>query len=152
MPACKEIEWVKNTSGCYICTSHKSNTKGYPQKWFQGKHEPVSRIIWILERGKIPEGLCVLHKCDNPGCIRIDHLFIGTHADNTRDMLLKGRQSHKTGARGENHRSHKLTWEQVKIIRADTRLQRIIALEYNVTSAAISCIKRNKTWRNYATP
>ena len=49
------------------------------------------RVAWTIERGPIPPGLCVLHRCDNRRCVRVDHLFIGTVADNHRDMSAKGR-------------------------------------------------------------
>lgn len=49
------------------------------------------RFAWEIANGSIPKGLCVLHRCDNPKCVRADHLFVGTSADNTRDRHAKGR-------------------------------------------------------------
>lgn len=51
------------------------------------------RYSWIQANGKIQDGLCVCHKCDNPPCVRPDHLFVGTNADNTRDRCLKKRSA-----------------------------------------------------------
>jgi hypothetical protein len=51
----------------------------------------ASRVSWQIHCGEIPAGLQVLHKCDNPRCVRPDHLFLGTIADNVHDMLAKGR-------------------------------------------------------------
>jgi hypothetical protein len=62
------------------------------------------RFSWTLTNGSIPDGLNVLHHCDNPRCVRPDHLFLGTHADNVADMNAKGRH-----ARGERHGRAKLT-------------------------------------------
>jgi len=66
------------------------------------------RFSWYYEHGDIPEGMCVLHRCDNPPCVNIDHLFLGTMADNTLDRDRKGRQ-----ARGERMGNSILTREQV---------------------------------------
>jgi len=64
---------------------------GYGAKTYKGKLWKAHRLAWTLENGAIPPGLSVLHKCDNPPCIRIDHLWLGTKGDNNRDMWAKGR-------------------------------------------------------------
>ena len=63
-----------------------------------GSHREVRahRFAWELEHGEIPEGMCVLHHCDNPPCVNEEHLFLGTNADNTQDCLLKGRHHNST--------------------------------------------------------
>ncbi|MGH9930007.1 MAG: HNH endonuclease signature motif containing protein, partial [Pyrinomonadaceae bacterium] len=65
--------------------------RNYGRKWVDGKIHRVHRLVWQEEHGPIPEGMLVLHRCDNPPCINIDHLFIGTNADNMKDMAAKGR-------------------------------------------------------------
>lgn len=81
------------------------NPKGYGQAG--GSHATgeslVSRAAWALVHGPIPDGLCVLHRCDNPPCARPAHLFLGTSLDNMRDMLAKGREARIVG--DQNHKT-----------------------------------------------
>lgn len=64
---------------------------GYGSIWREGRTWVVHRWVWTLANGPIPEGMRVLHRCDNPPCFRLDHLFLGTHQDNMTDMVEKGR-------------------------------------------------------------
>lgn len=57
----------------------------------KGRNVLVHRMVWEEANGPIPDGLHVLHRCDVPACCNVDHLFLGTHADNMQDMWNKGR-------------------------------------------------------------
>ena len=72
------------------------------------------RASWIIHNGEIPNGLCVLHTCDRPGCVNPDHLFLGSHQDNMKDMTKKGR---RMSLPGESNPNSKLTKEQAAEIR-----------------------------------
>ncbi len=87
----------------------------------------------------------VCHKCDNPCCVNPDHLFLGTHKDNTQDMLRKGRGRYNP-VRGEKTAKAKLKNEDIPKIRADPRSQRAIAAEYGVNHKLICDIKRRRLW------
>lgn len=87
---------VRKTDGCWEWTGSRDR-KGYGRlsigSRLDGSKRPhgAHRIAWVLARGSIPNGLSVLHHCDNPRCVRPDHLWLGTIADNNRDMFAKGR-------------------------------------------------------------
>jgi len=80
---------VTKTETCWTWTGAR-NRKGYGEIGAKGRVQKAHRIAWELTYGPIPEGLDVLHHCDNPPCCRPDHLFLGTDADNMADMMAKG--------------------------------------------------------------
>lgn len=104
------------------------------------------RAAWEDTNGPIPAGMHVLHRCDNPPCVNLDHLWLGTHADNMADKAAKGRAARLCGEFGANA---KLTAEQVTAIRtkrAAGALLRELADEFSVHLATISRIARKETW------
>jgi len=70
--------------------------RGYPSLFWQDNGKPqnayVHRMVWEMHNGPIPEGKVIMHTCDNKGCVNIDHLRLGTQADNIADSIRKGRQ------------------------------------------------------------
>ena len=102
------------------------------------------RVSWELANGPIPEDKCVLHLYDNRSCVNPRHLWIGTKADNTHDMVQKCRS-----ARGERNGISKLTEQDVHEIRQMLSCgisQRVIAKKYGVDKATISLINTGETW------
>ena len=99
------------------------------------------RISYELHIGQIPEDLFVCHTCDVPGCVNPDHLWLGTNDDNMVDMTVKGRR-----VRGVSHGRAKLTEDQVRAIRADLRVLRLIAKDYSVSLGQIGRIRRRRQW------
>ncbi len=85
---------VRLSDGCWEWQGRK-NLKGYGLASYQNKSQLTHRIVWIMAHGSVPAGKHVCHHCDNPSCVRIDHLFVGTHADNMRDMHNKGRSGNR---------------------------------------------------------
>lgn len=123
------------------------NGRGYGSFRIREKMCQAHRVAWHLTFGPIPEGLCVLHKCDNRGCCNPYHLFLGTVADNSADALRKGRI-----ARGEGASNAKLTEDDVLDIRelyttGEWTLDEL-AEEFDVGHSAVSRITRRVTWRH----
>ena len=118
---------------------------GYGLGVFARERFYAHRYSWELANEQpIPEGLFVLHKCDNPACVNPDHLFIGTQADNMADKARKGRQT-----RGETHGKAKLTDTDVVEIRAARQggeSCRSIARRTGMSHQQISCVTRGKSW------
>lgn len=146
----KEITCEEDSNGCWNCTSHRLDSNGYPQAMREGKRELIHRLFYRQYIGEIPQGLCVLHRCDNPRCINPDHLFVGTHKDNTMDSARKGR--HKAPLlRGEEHGGSKLTEEAARsIVRLSRQgvYQRDMARMFGVSPSTISMIVIGKTWKH----
>lgn len=83
---------IRENNCCWEWKSCRSSS-GYGEFYINGKNVSSHRFSYILSNGKIPSGLCVLHHCDNPGCVNPEHLFLGTQLDNMADMIKKGRKA-----------------------------------------------------------
>ncbi len=124
-------------------------------KWRYGRFEhgwkiyKSHRLAWQLTHGEIPEGLWVLHKCDNPPCCNPAHLFLGTDLDNVRDCIAKGRFT-RNPQKGEDHHQSKLTDRDVRFIRATYKPGKIrlldLATHFGVSEGQISVIVNRKRW------
>ena len=109
------------------------------------------RVAWELAHGPVPDGTVFLHSCDNPPCVNVAHLRIGTRAENAADRDSKGRH---VALRGEEHGSHILTEDQVRVIRRAPRQYGgniALARQFGVTVATVSAIRSNpRVWRGVA--
>lgn len=112
-----------------------------------GLSQYAHRTSWIIHFGPIPEDLQVCHRCDNPGCVNPQHLFLGTSQDNMQDASKKGRMNTWERLHGAQHGRAKLTLDQVRNIQGDDRPRKEIAQEYGVSLSRISKIKQGSTWK-----
>lgn len=137
--------------------------RGYGVLSYMGRQRYAHRLAWTVSRGAIPNGLRVLHQCDTPACINVDHLFLGTDRDNVRDMMAKGR-AHMRGwpkgdknhmrinkglLAGERNGFAKLTGADVAEIRrlyAAGHRQVALATQFCVRQCHISRIVRGESW------
>ncbi len=126
---------------------------GYGHFRIGKKIEKAHRVSYSLSISDIPKGLLVCHKCDNPSCVRPEHLFLGTNKDNKKDSVSKNR--HYTGGEppyvpGEKCGRHVLTEKQVleirKIYTGKHGQQSSIAREYGVNRSTIYLIVNRKKW------
>lgn len=72
------------------------NASGYGLKSYKNKSTLAHRYMWMRHIGPIPEGMCVLHRCDNRPCVNTEHLWLGTNADNVADRVAKNRSNRVT--------------------------------------------------------
>ena len=154
-PSAEERFWkhVQKTETCWLWIGPRDPLgRGRIRFGPESKSIRVHRFSWILHFGEIPTGMLVCHHCDTSNCVRPDHLFLGTNADNSADMVAKNRQAQgetlSANRRGVLNVLAKLTEEQVLAIRLDSRPRVQIALEYGITSVNVRHIKRRVTWRH----
>ncbi|WP_135227571.1 HNH endonuclease signature motif containing protein [Deinococcus fonticola] len=148
-------------TGCLEWQGSLAN-KGYGMIGITGKHDQgerykylTHRVAWMLGTGEMPPAdLMVCHRCDNPACVAIEHLFLGTNADNVRDMHEKGRAAKIDPVirRGDLNGRAKLTWDDVDAIRAEAAkgeygIQTKLAKRYGLTQSAVNLIIKGKTWK-----
>lgn len=137
---------VNKTDGCWLWIGGISKS-GYGNFWSggrNGKTVSAHRVSWELHNGPIPEGLWVLHGCDNPQCVRPDHLRLGTQSENITEMVGKGRNSLVMA---------RLTEDQVIVIRdraARGEPQAVLAREFGVSRSAIHLLVHGKKWKRVA--
>ena len=140
---------VRKSENCWEWTACV-NQQGYGQ--FNGKPRwstcmLAHRVAWCITNGPIPEGIHILHRCDNPLCVRPDHLFLGDQADNMRDMAAKGRHRGMTGKRHPyDYRGQKLTREKAEQIREAKGKHAAIARKFGVSPSMVSRIKHGICW------
>ncbi len=138
-------ERVDVGDGCWLWRGYK-NRQGYGVVWVKGRQWRAHRLMWHAYVGTIPQGHDVLHHCDNPSCVRPDHLFIGTDRDNAADRESKGRGNHHDG-----HGRAKLTMDQANEIR---RLYRDgvangpqLSRRYGVHHRQVYAVIHDKAWK-----
>jgi len=149
----KDRFWSKvdKTGDCWVWTA-SINQRGYGQfKIYDrgnGKQKVMEthRIAWLLENSDIPVGMQICHKCDNPLCVRLEHLFLGTPKDNAQDMARKGRAT---------MRSAKLDEATVVAIRYDYAngiSGDKIAKQRRIPKSTVLGILNGKRWKRVGGP
>lgn len=145
---------VSTSRGCQEWTRYRDRD-GYGRIRFRGKSScAVTRALWELTHGPIPDGMVVMHACDNPPCINPEHLLLGTPQDNVADKIKKGRAVHPRKrrpesyiqARGSKNGNSKLSEADVIAIRSDKSIARELAARHNISMSLVGQIKRREAW------
>jgi hypothetical protein len=132
---------VSDHSACWPWTSFR-NERGYGIARLDGVRQKTHRYAWQMTNGPIPDGMCVLHRCDNPPCCNPAQLFLGTTEDNVADCIAKGRHAHA-----------KLTADVARAIRrahAAGMALRAIARQLDLDRNTVRDIVRGVIWRHAA--
>lgn len=138
----KEIKYIINEKGCYICISHVKDKDGYPRIRRNGKDWRMSRWLYTERFGEIPKGMLVCHMCDNPQCININHLELGSNKQNLQDMVNRNRS-----LIGTRNPSSILTEKQVLEIYKDREHEnKDIAKKFGIDEVTVSHIQTGYTW------
>ena len=136
-------------NGCWEVISHVPNRNGYIELYRNHKIVRAHRLSYKTFCGPIPQGLYVLHHCDNPPCINPNHLYVGTQTDNMRDCRLRGRMASQKGAKNGNA---KLSEKDVlNIFNSDKKGSadiKSLSRKYSVTKETISQIIRGVRWNH----
>jgi len=173
--------WAKVNIGedskCWEWLGAKSSW-GYGSFGFKKKHFIASRLSWMIANGRIPNGMIIMHSCDNPACVNPDHLHLGTHQDNTDDKVSKGRHGWVSGdshysrtsperlargdrngsrthpesiRRGSNHHASKLSASDVLEIRKMYSFGITscdIAQKFNLSASSAHRAATGRTWKH----
>jgi hypothetical protein len=135
---------VVKSEGCWSWPGSKTN--GYGVIWGDGKMQQIHRVSWEFHNGNVPDGMCVLHHCDNRECSNPSHLFLGGRGDNNKDRASKGRSRPR---RGEDNGMAKLTAKRAAAIKAlyQFGLKRSwLARSYGVSVQTVYEITKGITW------
>lgn len=131
--------------------------------WVNDKIKLAHRALWEAVKGPIPKGKILCHDCDNRGCINLSHIYVGTHADNMRDMkerkrFFAAREPERvreigrklglsnTWARGESNPKAKLSSSQAATIRRSKTATRLLAAKFGVDRTTIQRIRKGSQW------
>ena len=142
--------FVKKSDGCWAWTGNKSRL-GYGRISIGPKslgYVQAHRLSWEMHnKQKIPDGLVVMHMCDNPECTKPEHLRVGTFKENTHDMISKGRRR-TVAPTGEDNGKAILTEEQAREIKQSAESMASLARKFGVSPNCVRGVKIGRTWKH----
>ena len=138
----------KQAGQCLLYTAGRPSRSGHRMMGFRGKRVGVHRVAWILAHGDIAPGVNVLHRCDVPNCINVDHLFLGSIGDNNTDRDRKGRHRPLPGSTNGVAKLSEYQVIEIRDLLAFGQSQRAVAQQYGVSQYAIWRIAAGQGWRH----
>lgn len=136
---------VNRTGSCWLWLGPKNN-HGYGRTRYSGKKWNAHRVAWVFSVGLIPDGMHVLHHCDNPACVNPKHLWLGTHQDNIDDRERKGRNRPPLGERQSRHALTNADVIAIRKLHKDGRGLTLLANFYGVSRTTIWKVVTRRTW------
>lgn len=144
--------YVEKTENCWIWTGRSRNKKGYGQLGGGGRgadHILAHRLSYQMHHGPIPDGMVVMHSCDNPSCVNPDHLRTGTQSENILEAFSKGRKNAKPPhVFGDSCGASRLKETEAIEVLKSNEPTKMLAAKYGVSKSAIERVRNGKTWRH----
>lgn len=142
--------YVDKSSECWNWTGGTFGGR-YGQFRVGARKVKAHRFAWVIAGNDIPLGMILCHRCDNPRCVRPDHLFLGTHADNAQDRDTKGRNARNNAPRlpGELNPAARLSRMQALTIRSRVsqgERRKVLASEFGVSVSTVNAIAQGRIW------
>jgi len=149
----KKVDKTSHPNGCWVWIG-KKDLYGYGRFYINYRLHSAHRLSYAFAKGEIEDPkLKVCHHCDNPACVNPDHLFLGTHSDNMRDMHRKGRGTRNgrppTG-RGEDNPASKISLaqaEEIRQLKSQGVDWRTLSQQFGISKAQIYRISSGKHWK-----
>lgn len=141
----RQTDRSPHPTGCWTWVG-AVHANGYGVILANGRQVGAHRAAYELAKGSVPPGLMVLHSCDNPVCVNPDHLRAGTHDDNMRDKVERGRQARLSGESAPNARLTQADVDEIRAAAHSGARHRVIAQRYGVSRSNVGMIVQHKRW------
>lgn len=135
------------TTGCWLWGGEYTD-HGYGFYDIGGKKVGAHRVSYMIANGAIPKGALVCHRCDNPSCVNPEHLFLGTHLDNCRDKIRKGRANPAKGMRSAHAKLTNAKVREIRKKRSEGAKIVRLAEEYGVGYGCIERVVHRQSWKH----